>query len=90
MTTLSELASQYVENMTSAGHDSTWGEFRTDDGRRGFIFIATMDPTSRAAIETLGAAGLLCETPLSTGGDCSDHLSTPLTALVTALRALGR
>ena len=90
---LSEYLAQFGDVMTVANHSSSWGVAEmTNNGFPGRIFtFVSVDPARIAAAERLlGAAGLLCETPLLNEGEPTTTTETlAVQALVSGMRAVG-
>lgn len=89
---LEEHLSRFARVMEESGHASSWG---TANGTCGdeptvlFVFV-THDPTRvQEALRVLGAAGLLCETPLRRDGPTPDTESDTVQCIVEGLRAIG-
>jgi hypothetical protein len=76
--------------MLEAGHQTTWATFRSERGA-GLVFLTLAPDTAAHAAETLGAAGLLCETTIRRGDIPLGRVQTAdvVVGLVDGLRALG-
>lgn len=95
---LSEYLAEFGTVMDEAKHDSSWGVAGctcTDNGtaREGsiFVFVSVRPDRVKQAQALLGAAGLLCETPLRREGEEPVTETLPVLAvhgLTVGLRAL--
>jgi len=92
---LSEYLAQFGDTMATANHGSSWGvagatfttEGITKEGRI-FAFVSVEPDRVARAESVLGAAGLLCETPLRREGDAVVTETLTVHGLTVGLRAL--
>lgn len=95
--TLPEYLAQFGETMVTANHGSSWGvadgtitvDGVTREGRI-FAFVSVEPDWVEKATRVLGAAGLLCETPLRCEGNAAVMEPLAVHGLTSGLRALMR
>ena len=89
---LDDYLAAFGRTMEDAGHNSSWAvsgvEVRGVPGKM-FTFVTTDTARAEAAMRVLGAAGLLCETPLAQWGETPPDDSMAVQAMVTGLRGIG-
>lgn len=93
---LSEYLAHFGDVMTAANHRSSWGVAGATISMNGssceggiFVFVSAEPDVARRAEQVLGAAGLLCETPLHQEGESVVTETLAVLAITSGLRALG-